>query len=133
MADTGYEVEGQEMFPMRLDEGGQMDTAATPAEDSGVETHPLTDRVAIPLVGPRDSYLPAESLTAQATSLLVWGQRMGGPIGSLLRVAAHAIEAAVLAYEIEWGEFDLGPAPEYQDAPHKYNPGASLDTPAWDD
>ncbi len=105
--------EGKEMRDMREGEGA--DLAEVHGDDPGLDAEAVHDPVANSLVGERDAYIPVESFKRQATALLVYGGRLGGPIGTLLGVAGNAIEMAVERYEREYGPFDDGPAPDYHD------------------
>ncbi len=82
-------------------------------DDPGVDATAIHNPVANSLVGDRDTYLPIESLQRQATALMVFGRRVGGPIGVLLEVAGHSIEEAVAGYVAEYGPFTNGPPPNY--------------------
>jgi hypothetical protein len=75
----------------------------------------LADGVADSVVGEGKPYLPTSDLREQATILLVYGLRLDGPIGSLLRVASHALDVAVLWYEQEYGPWENGDGPAYLD------------------
>ncbi len=98
-----------------VQEGEGTDVGEVHGDDPGLAHTAFADGVAEALEGERDAYLPIESLKQQATALLVYGQRVGGPIGSLLEVAGEAVEVAVMLYEAEYGEFANGPAPSYED------------------
>ena len=111
MVDFREQSEGQTVFDMREDEGTDME--GVHGEDPGLDAGSLTDQLAAELAGARDAYLPIESLKQQATTLLVFGERVGGPIGTLLRLAGNAIEMAVEKYEQEYGAFTEGDAPDY--------------------
>ena len=111
MVDFREQSEGQTVFDVREDEG--TDLEGVHGEDPGLDAGSLTDQLAAELAGARDAYLPIESLSTQATALLVLGERVGGPIGALLRVAGESIRMAVLAYENVYGKFAEGDAPDY--------------------
>ena len=103
--------EGEALRGVR--EGADGDVEEVHGEEPGVDASAIHNPVANSLVGERDAYLPIESLKHQATTLLVYGERVGGPIGALLVVAGEALRMAVLLYEKKYGTFADGPAPDY--------------------
>ena len=111
MVDFREQSEGQTVFDVREDEGTDME--GVHGEDPGLDAGSLTDQLAAELAGERDAYIPVESLTAQATTLMVFGERVDGPIGTLLTLAGNAIEMAVEKYKEEYGTFTEGDAPDY--------------------
>jgi hypothetical protein len=82
-------------------------------DDPGIFSAAIADAVAFGVVGNSHPFIPVESLTASATTLMVIGRRVGGPIGVLLEVAGHSIEEAVAMYVAEYGPNTSGPAPDY--------------------
>ena len=120
--------EGQEVRGVREDEGADLE-----------EVHGDDPRVCVcrsPQVADRveeegDPYLPINSLKRQATTLLVYGKRVGGPIGNLLEIAGQAITIAVMMYERTYGPFENGSAPSYElmgsDLPPKAPGNVSLE------
>jgi len=116
MVDFREPGEGQEVRGVREGKGADME--GVHGDDPGLAASALSASMAESLVESTDTYLPIESLTQQAATLMVYGMRLGGPIGSLLRVAAHAIQAAIMHHDQEYGPYDLG-GPEY----HAIDPG----------
>lgn len=84
-------------------------------DDPGLDPKPVHDQLASSVVGDRNAYIPVESLKRESTTLLVYGRRVDGPIGSLLRVAGESISVACQMYEAIHGPVAEGPAPNYHD------------------
>ncbi len=110
MGSQREQSEGEEVRGVREDEGTDMEIVH--GDDQGLDSAAIADQVADSVVGEGRPYLPP-SLAAQAESLLVYGKRVGGPIGNLLEVAGQAITIAVMQYERTYGPFDDGPAPKF--------------------
>ena len=96
------------------EDGFELIAALGTQKERRMEAPGDADSVADSVVGEGQPYLPIRIFRNQATSYMVYGMRVGGPIGSLLRVASHALDIAVEHYVREYGEFDDGPPPPYE-------------------
>ncbi len=105
--------EGEAVRDLPIGEGEDVDDIH--GEDPGLDAADLADQVADPLVEEGRPYLPVGSLGRQAETLLVYGKRVGGPIGILLDIAGTSINIALMQYKRLYGEHATGPAPDYDD------------------